>query len=323
MKSIIKTLSVLLALLAALTLASCGAREESDAGITVVCDIHPYAVLARALLDGIGTVEQLLPDGGDIHSYEPSPGDIRTLSGADIFFYNGSAADGWADALLPYVQGSAYRMLEEAGGVLSAGHEEEPSDAHDEHDEHDAHDGHTHTVDEHVWTSPKNALRIAERMKSALSAALEGDSLAVLEANAAALEERIRAIDAAYASYFGEARRTLLFGDRFPFAYAARDYGFDWEAVFPGCSADTEPSAAAVASMIARVRDTGAPVIFYLYGSGGDIASSIAEQTGVRTAMLYSGLNPDRAAGRDYLDMLEENLRVIKEAFGENGAAAG
>ena len=315
MKSIIKALSVLLALLAALTLASCGAREESGAGITVVCDIHPYAVLARALLDGIGTVEQLLPDGGDIHSYEPSPGDIRTLSGADVFFYNGSAADGWADALLPYVQGSAYRMLDETGGAVYAGH-----DAHDTHDEHDEH---THTVDEHVWTSPKNALRIAERMKSALSAVLEGDSPAVLEANAAALEERIRAIDAEYTAFFGEARRTLLFGDRFPFAYAARDYGFDWEAVFPGCSADTEPSAAAVASMIARVRDTGAPVIFYLYGSGGDIASSIAEQTGVRTAMLYSGLNPDRAAGRDYLDMLEENLRVIKEAFGENGAAAG
>ena len=315
MKSIIKALSVLLALLAALTLASCGAREESGAGITVVCDIHPYAVLARALLDGIGTVEQLLPDGGDIHSYEPSPGDIRTLSGADVFFYNGSAADGWADALLPYVQGSAYRMLDETGGAVYAGH--------DVHDTHDEHDEHTHTVDEHVWTSPKNALRIAERMKSALSAVLEGDSPAALEANAAALEERIRAIDAEYTAFFGEARRTLLFGDRFPFAYAARDYGFDWEAVFPGCSADTEPSAAAVASMIARVRDTGAPVIFYLYGSGGDIASSIAEQTGVRTAMLYSGLNPDRAAGRDYLDMLEENLRVIKEAFGENGAAAG
>lgn len=315
MKSIIKALSALLVLLMALTLASCGAREESGADITVVCDIHPYAVLARALLDGIGTVEQLLPDGGDIHSYEPSPGDIRTLSGADVFFYNGSAADGWADALLPYVQGSAYRMLDEAGGAVYAGH-----DAHETHDEHDEH---THTVDEHVWTSPKNALRIAERMKSALSAALEGDSLKALEANAAALEERIRAIDAEYTAFFGEARRMLLFGDRFPFAYAARDYGFDWEAVFPGCSADTEPSAAAVASMIARVRDTGAPVIFYLYGSGGDIASSIAEQTGVRTAMLYSGLNPDRAAGRDYLDMLEENLRVIKEAFGENGAAAG
>ena len=47
-----------------------------------------------------------------------------------------------------------------------------------------------------------------------------------------------------------EREKKIIFGDKFPFRYLADAYGLEYDAAFPGCSAEMEPSAASIARLI-------------------------------------------------------------------------
>lgn len=67
-----------------------------------------------------------------------------------------------------------------------------------------------------------------------------------------------------------------------------KTYGLDYYAAFPGCSSETEPSAATIAFLTDEVKEEHIPVVFYLELSNAKVADAIAEVTGARTAMLHS-----------------------------------
>ena len=56
-------------------------------------------------------------------------------------------------------------------------------------------------------------------------------------------------------------RKTLVFGDRFPFRYFADRYGLTYFAAFPGCSGETEPDAATLKFLIDKVSEENIPVV--------------------------------------------------------------
>ena len=68
----------------------------------------------------------------------------------------------------------------------------------------------------------------------------------------------------------------LIFGDRFPFRYFADEYGLRYDAAFPGCSEDSEPSVKTVMSLIDQIRAEHAPVILYIEFSSRKTADTLA-----------------------------------------------
>ena len=58
--------------------------------------------------------------------------------------------------------------------------------------------------------------------------------------------------------------------------YFTEEYGLDYCAAFPGCSADTEPSAATVAFLIDKVKGENIPVVFSIELSNGRLAEAVA-----------------------------------------------
>ena len=101
--------------------------------------------------------------------------------------------------------------------------------------------------DEHIWTSPQNAARMVRALTDALCEKDGGNAGAYRE-NAAAYTEKLNALDGEFKKVVaGAQRKTIVFGDRFPFRYFADAYGLSYYAAFPGCSTETEPSAATVA----------------------------------------------------------------------------
>ena len=114
------------------------------------------------------------------------------------------------------------------------GHGDEDDHAHEDEAEEEI------EYDEHVWLSLKNSMvfvnALAEQMEE-LDAAHAENYRANADAYIAQLEELDREYEEAVA---GAGVRTLIFGDRFPFRYLTEDYGLDYYAAFPGCSAETE-----------------------------------------------------------------------------------
>ena len=172
--------------------------------------------------------------------------------------------------------------------------------------------------DEHVWTSPKNAMDIVGKLTDVLCELSTADETAFRTA-AAQYTEQLQALDTAFSeAVSGGAHRTLVFADRFPFRYLADRYGLSYYAPFPGCAHDAEPSSATVAFLMDTVKKENIPVVFYIEFSNQKLADTLCEGTNAQKRLFHSCHNLTREEmerGETYLSLMHQNLTVLKEAL--------
>lgn len=220
--------------------------------------------------------------------------------------------DGWAPTYFP--EGVSAEAAEEALSAHGSGQAED--DAHEAEEDHEDHEA--HAIDEHVWTSPRNARVIVRALARVLSE-LDAANAEAYQQNANDYDVSLQALDQAFAGAVeNAARTTILFGDRFPFRYLADDYGLDYYAAFPGCATDTEASAATVAFLIDKTLEENLPAVFTIEFSNGIIADTIAEATGAARLAMHSCHNVSRAdfeGGVGYLDLMTKNVEALREAL--------
>ena len=232
MKKIIALLLVLL--MTAGMLAGCGKQKDDDTTdttdkLSIVTTIFPEYDWVRQILGDKADnadVTMLLDNGVDLHSYQPTADDIVKISDCDLFIYVGGESDGWVeDALknatnkdmkvvnLLEVLGDKVKNEEVVEGMQEEEHEHEDGEEHEEGEEHE----HEEEADEHVWLSLKNAEVLVGTISNALQEVDPGNKDAYA-ANADAYVKKLSALDAEYQTAVDNAaRKTVLFGDRFPF----------------------------------------------------------------------------------------------------------
>ena len=307
-------------LCALLLLAGCGPElpPEDPDRLQVVAAVFPAYDFARAAAGELADVTLLLPPGAESHSYEPTPADILRVQRCDLFIYLGGESDAWVDTILSAVepQGETLRMVdcvdlleEETVEGMQGGHD------HDHEEDHD-HLGEVLSMDEHVWTAPLNAAAITRTIGERL-AALDPANAGTYAAGAEGYALELEALDRDFAAFFqGREDRTIVFGDRFPLLYFAAAYDLDYYAAFPGCGAQTEPSAATVAFLTKKVLEEDLPTVWYIEFSNHLVADGIAEAAGVNTARFHTCHNVSQAdldAGATYLSLMRANLEALKE----------
>jgi zinc transport system substrate-binding protein len=172
--------------------------------------------------------------------------------------------------------------------------------------------------DEHVWTSPKNAQRIVRVIADALCEVDAADAT-FFRRNAEAYNAQLAELDREFQAVVNNAKRkTIVFGDRFPFRYFADAYGLTYFAAFPGCSTETEPSAATVAFLINKIKAEKIPVVFHIELSNEKMADTIAEETGAKKLLLHAAHNiskRDFDNGVTFLETQKANVPRLKEAL--------
>lgn len=312
--------SLLAALLAAALFVSpaLAASVEAEPVLTIVATIFPAYDLARALSCGTADVLLLLPPGSESHSYEPTPKDIISIQEADVFLYAGGESDHWVDEILSSLGDAAplaFRLTDHVSLLeeeLSESMQEEADDEHGEEEQDEA------EMDEHVWTSPRNMMTIAYAFSSVLCELSPENAAAYTEALEAYLDE-LQELDAAFTEVVENGKRDIvIFGDRFPFRYFAAEYGLRYDAAFPGCSEDSEPSVRTVVSLVDTVRREDIPVVFYIEFSSRRTADILAEETGAKELLFHSCHNvsaEEMEEGATYLSLMWGNVDALKEAL--------
>lgn len=298
-----KRILIVAALLALLI----GCCAHAEGGLNVVAANFPCYDFARQLVGDRGEVSLLIHPGVEVHSYEPSPADILSIGQADLFVYIGGESDAWADSILSGFDGgdgpAALRMMAAVTPL-----EEEASDG-----VHDAPE-----YDEHIWTSPKNASAMVRALADALCD-IDPDGAEAYRAAAADYAAQIDGVGAELAAIVeGAARRELVFADRFPFLYLVRDYGLDYVAAFPSCTADTEPTPQTMLDLIQRVAQDKIPVIYTIELSTQAVARAVAEETGADIRELHSmqTVTQDQFdAGETWVSLMEKNVGAIREGL--------
>ena len=233
MKNIVK--SVLCLLLLSVASLSFAAKKS------IVCVTFPGYDWVLNILGGNASkfdVALLQDNGTDLHSYQPSVKDLAKVSKCDMLVYVGGESDEWVEKAVSNAKNKnmvVVNMMEVLGDKVKEEEivegmqaEEEHDHGHDgdhDHDEHDEHDDHEHEIeyDEHVWLSLRNAAVITGVLSEKIQA-LDSANAAVYKSNASAYAKKLSALDEKASKVVASSsKKTILFGDRFPFRYFADD----------------------------------------------------------------------------------------------------
>lgn len=291
--------------------------------LQVVATSFPQYDFVRAVAKDEANISMLIKPGAEIHSYEPTPEDIQKIQNADLFIYTGGENDKWVEDILDSIDTSKTKLirLEDCVTLIeedeTVGLEGVATHSHEhEHEEYEHSSGIEY--DEHVWTSPKNAVKIVEKVESVLCE-LDEDKKDTFEKNAEEYISEINDIDSQIRDIVNNSKRkTLVFGDRFPFKYFVEEYGLDYKAAFPGCSDEMEPSADTLSYLINFVKEEDIPVVLYLELSNQKVANTIAEETNTKTMCLNAVQNvgqTDFEKGVTYISLMRENIETLKVAL--------
>lgn len=310
----------------------------------IVTTIFPIYDWTTEILGGEAAnaeLTMLMKSGVDMHSYQPTADDLVKLSSCDVLIYVGGESDKWIEdarkeavnknmvALrLMDVLGDRLKHEEEVEGMEAHHHHEHDKDGH-KHDEH-KHEEHGHDkdnhehhdeYDEHIWLSLKNAQLCVNAIADAVSRADAAHAQAYKD-NAAAYGAKLSGLDKEFSAAVAAApKKTLLFGDRFPFRYLADDYRLKYYAAFPGCSAETEASFETIAFLSAKLVELKLPAILTIEGGSRKVAETILYNTPTHDQKILvldsmqSTVGEKATYGQDYLAVMKKNLEVLKEAL--------
>ncbi len=292
--------------LAALVATACGGAASTPApsgggeALRVVTTTTILADLVRQVGGDRVTVESLVPKGGEVHTFDPTPSDVRNVAEADLVFVNGLDLDDWLAELVSNAGTDApvVRLAEDLDGVTYL--------TGTEGDE---------AVNPHLWLNVAYAAKYAERIRDALVGA-DPDRAADYRAGAAAYAKVLADLDAKARTTLGAipaANRTVIsFHDAFPYFAAAYGLTVDGTIVdAPG----QDPSAAQVADLVKVIKEKGIKAIFAEAQFSEDLVRTIADETG---ATVVSDLYTDSVGDvpqDTYAAMMSWNIEQVARAL--------
>lgn len=201
-------------------------------------------------------------------------------------------------------------------------------DGHKHHEaehHHEAEEGHHHhdhvEYDEHVWLSLKHAASITNYLSEKIQS-MDSSNAASYKANTASYVKELSSLDSEIEKAVAAAsKKTVIFGDRFPFRYFTDDYGLKYYAAFTGCSAESEASFETIVFLAKKVDELGINAIFTIEKSDRKIAKTVVKNTKnkkqeiLEMDSLQSITQKEIDSGRNYLSAMKKNLEVLKKAL--------
>jgi manganese transport system substrate-binding protein len=286
------------ALLAGCSAGSAGADLGDDRPVVLTT----FTVLADIAENVAGEhlrVESITKVGAEIHGYEPTPGDIRTASQADLILDNGMNLEAWfeqfvADLDVPHM-------------VVSEG--VQPIDITE--------DAYAGLPNPHAWMSPLNVQLYVDNLVTAFSE-LDPANAEEYAANGAAYRAELQGVHDELVSELGTlpANERALVTCEGAFSYLARDAGLT-ERYLWAVNAEQQATPQQITGAIEFVRDNDIRAVF----CESTVSDAPMQQVVEATDAEFGGtLYVDSLSAVDgpvptYLELIRHDSAVIIEAL--------
>lgn len=309
---------------AVLALTACGSptsgTDGEAEGPQVTASFYPLEWATQQVVgDTEAGIDVLTKPGTEAHGLELSPQQIASLAQADLIVY--------LEGLQPEVDqavpaSGAERVLNVADVIelapLAEGHDhDEHGDedgAEDEPAEEEGHEGHDHgDVDPHFWLDPERMGTVVGAIADQL-AEVNPEQADTYRANAEAAVAELTTLDEEYRTGLAECVRREFITTHAAFQYVADRYDLE-EIGISGINPDGEPSPARIAAVHEEAKLHGVTTIFFETLTSDAVASSIAGDLGLKTAVLdpLEGVT-DNSPGDDYPSIMRANLEALRSA---------
>lgn len=200
----------------------------SNSKMNVAVTLQPYAKIAQEIGGERISVITMIPPNADPHSFEPKPASLKTFSKADLYLSDSSGLDQiWLPRFMSvnkkidvfYISNGISWMTQ-----THHHHEEEHHGAELHHDEDDDHD--EASLDPHLWTSPKQVIKIAENIFAVL-VKKDPSSKPYYESRLKLFVEHWKSVDLFVEKTIAQIseKRRVFITFHPSYGYLARDYG--------------------------------------------------------------------------------------------------
>ncbi|MEO5779021.1 MULTISPECIES: metal ABC transporter substrate-binding protein [Arthrobacter] len=285
-----------------LTVAACSgaAGETPDDGRPVV--LTTFTVLADVAQNVAGDklrVESITKPGAEIHGYEPTPGDIRKASAADLILDNGLNLEAWFSQ---FVEGLdvPHAVVSDGVEIMQIGE-----------------DSYQGKPNPHAWMSPVNVQLYVDNMVTAFSK-LDPENAAVFEANAAAYKAELQTVkDEMIQKLAGvpESQRALVTCEG-AFSYLARDAGLR-EVYIWAVNAEQQATPQQITRAIEYVKANQVPAVFCESTVSDAPMQQVVGATNAKFGgVLYvDSLSESGGPVPTYLDLIRHDSNLITAAL--------
>ena len=284
--------------------------------ISVVTTLYPLEYFARRVAGDSAEVVNLFASGAEAHDFEPSPGDIRLLRGADVVIYNGAGLEPWLDRALRALPTQERRIVVEASRGVAQAYGGDSEDAASVEKSGVIEDPRGRT-DPHVWLDPLKAAAQVSSIRDGLLRADPGNR-SLYDENASRLIEDLLALDGAFTAGLASCDSAHFATSHDAFGYLARRYRIE---VVPisGLSPEVVPAPRELARLTDRLKALGVAHIMIEPGVSTRLADTVAKETGATLLTLHplESLTPTEAKRlEDYFSLMQDNLANLRLALG-------
>jgi zinc transport system substrate-binding protein len=276
-----------------------GSAAGGDGRVEIVASFYPLAFVAGEVGGDLIDVANLTPPGAEPHDLELTPGQVRALSEADLVVYLGDGFQHAVEDAIAEVEGEVIDVLASQDELLQAS----------EHEEEEAEES---RFDPHIWLDPQRTAAIARLVGDRL-AEIDPDDAATYQSNAEDLGSRLDDLDTRYRDGLADCERDSLVTSHEAFGYLAGAYGLEQVGI-SGIDPEAEPSPQRLAEVADFVEENGVTTIFFEVLVSPDIADTLAEEVGIRTAQLDPLEGPPESGG--YFTAMHDNLDALRAGLG-------
>jgi zinc/manganese transport system substrate-binding protein len=274
---------LMVAAMSAILLTGCDRGRHSAPGPAAKPTIiTTYAVLGAAVQDLVGdafTVRSAIPNGMDLHEWEPSAKDIEALTKADLIVENGLGLEGGMGKGLDQARKAGVKFFTASDHIVvrrvGTG-EGIPSGDPDQA---------VGAQDPHLWTDPLAVKAVVDALATELRQRFGVD----LSARRADLDARLTRLNAqiqVQVDALPAGRRKLVTGHE-SLGYFAQRYGFKLVgAVIPSLTSEAESSAAGLQALKQLIAQNQVSVVFTELGTPPRTLEALAREAKVKSVTL-------------------------------------
>ena len=291
--------------------------DETDDTLTVVTSFYPMYIATLNIVDGVKGVrlENLSePQTGCLHDFQLTPEDMKLLSTADVFVINGGGIESFmSDVAKAYPK---LDVVEACEDVVLLSDDESDSD-HDHDHEADAESDSAHDHDHgdenaHAWMSVPRYRTMVKTIASHLAQKDEAHAEEYY-ANAEKYDAKLAKLEKEQDSLksLTDGQNIVIFHEAY--AYVADDFSMN-ACYLLDLDEERSVSAGEIKQVISAIKDDGVSVILAEELYGKSMGDTVSRETDVHVVYI-DPLNRGEYDKDSYLDGMEQNIELIKDAF--------
>lgn len=314
-------------------------NEESNGKLNVYASVYPIYDFTKKIGGDKINLSMLTKPGEEPHHYEPSSDDIKNLSKADLFIYNGAGLESFTDKIIESNPDLKTCQASEGVDLIKAthdhdhdhdccqnsddadhnhNHENEINHNHEAKENHSSHEEEHHhgMYDPHTWLSIKNAKIEMENIKNKLSE-IDPDNASYYQKNFDKYAKMCDDLDKEYSQKISVLPNRVMVVSHQAFGYLCGDYGLS-QVPIKNISNEDEPDAQTMAQIIDYIKKNNIKYICVEEMTSTKVADTIKAETGAQIKVLspVETLTQEQMdKGEDYFSIMENNLKILEEVL--------